>query len=302
MSNLPITAKVSKNGELELAGIPVSDLVKEFATPLYVLDEKTVRERCREYKTSFRSNYPNVEIIYACKALCTTAVLKIIFDEGIGADVVSGGELYTALKAGVDPKKIYFHGNNKSAAEIQEGLKAGIGRFVADNIEELKVLDEMAGKMRARAHVLLRINPGIEAHTHEFVRTGQTDSKFGFAKDNVVEIVSLIDKMKNVNFVGLHAHIGSQILETAPFLAEIDVLLELAKAIHDRTGIECEEINMGGKEKANTTELRQIYVIVTSTIKTKIEGSIIISYRIDHLEYSSTSSIFTRRSRKESHI
>lgn len=246
MSNLPITAKILSNGHFQVGGCDVASLAGEFGTPLYVMDEKTIREKCREYTVSFRSRYPNVEVVYAAKALCTAAVLKITGSEGLGVDVAGGGELFTALKAGCSPKKIYFHGNNKSKNEIREGLKAGVGRFVVDNLFELKNLDEISGGMGIRADILIRINPGIEAHTHEFVRTGQVDSKFGIPKDKVLDAVMLIDKMKNVNFSGLHSHIGSQILDVAPFVANLDVLLELSKDIHNKTGIHAEEISIGG--------------------------------------------------------
>lgn len=245
MSDLPLTFKVNK-GQIEIGGVPAAELVKEFGTPLYVLDEKTLRERSREYKTSFKSRYPNTEIIYAAKAFCSTAILKIMQDEGLGADVVSGGELQTALKAGMNPRKIYFHGNNKSAAEIEMALKSSVGRIVVDNFDELKRLDDISIRTGMRADCLIRVNPGIEAHTHEFIQTGRTDSKFGILKERVLEAVSLIDKMRNANFIGLHAHIGSQIFDLEPFSAEIDVLLGIAKDIYDKTNIGIEELNIGG--------------------------------------------------------
>jgi diaminopimelate decarboxylase len=244
--NLPLTGKIDHIGHLEIGGCDVSDLAKKFGTPLYVLDEKDIRERCRAYKTLFKSKYPNSDIIYASKALSTTGLLKIIADEELGVDVSSGGELYTALKAGFSPRKIYFHGNNKSIHEIEEGLAASVKTFVADNFEELKVLDELTVKMGKRVNVLIRVNPGVEAHTHDAVKTGQTDSKFGIGKDRVLEAVKLISSMRHVKFAGLHAHIGSQIFDSEGFISEIDVLVDLAKRIYEELKVKSEELSIGG--------------------------------------------------------
>lgn len=246
MANHPVSSRISKQGHFEIGGCDVAGLVAEFGTPLYVIDELTVRERAREYKTSFKAKYHNTDIVFASKSFCSTAILKIMQEEGLGVDVVSGGELYTALRAGCDPKKIYFHGNNKSKAELEEGLKAGVGRFVVDSFEEIKNLDEITKKTGIRADVLIRVNPGIDAHTHEFIQTGQIDSKFGIGKDLVLKAVQEIGRTKNVNFMGLHAHIGSQILDTKPFVAEVEVLLGLAKEITANTKDSVEEINIGG--------------------------------------------------------
>ncbi len=233
-SNFPVTAGVNKSGIFEIGGRDVVGLAKEFGTPLYVVDEGTIRERCRSYKTSFRANYPDIDIVYASKALCTTGILKIIADEGLGFDVVSGGELYTALKAGCDPKRLFLHGNNKSPQELKEALDAGVHRIVADSLSELEALDNLTKGGGHRAEVLLRINPGIEAHTHEYIKTGQVDSKFGIAKSDILNVIKLIDKMKNIKFRGLHAHLGSQILKPDAFVEEIDILTKLAKEIYKK--------------------------------------------------------------------
>src|SRR5512135_2533355 len=160
--NLPDSAGINEQGNLTVGGCDLAGLAKEFGTPLYVMDERTIRERCREYLKCFRASYSNTEIAFACKALCATGILEIIASEGFGFDVSSGGELYTALKAKADPKKLYFHGNNKSAKEIREGLAAGVGRFVVDNIFELKNLDAATRELGLRANILIRVNPGIE--------------------------------------------------------------------------------------------------------------------------------------------
>jgi len=274
MGNLPLTYKIN-NGQSEIGGMPALELAKEFGTPLYVFDEQTIRETCRRYKDSFKSRYPNTEIVYASKAFSSTAILKIMQDEGLGADVASGGELYTALKAGMNSRKIYFHGNNKSPSEIEMALKSSVGRVVVDNFDELKRLDEISVRTGMRADCLIRVNPGVEAHTHEFIQTGRTDSKFGITKERVLEAVALIDKMRNINFVGLHAHIGSQIFDVSSYSALIDVLLGLAKEIYEKTEIEIEELNIGGglgvsyleEDKAPTIEA--LAASVTSHLKEK---------------------------------
>ena len=240
MKTLPDSAKTNDRGQLEIGGCDVIDLAKEFGTPLYVMDEMTLRDRCRQYVKAFKEHYPNSEIVFASKALSTVGISEVIASEGLGFDVASGGELYTVLKAKVDPKKIYFHGNNKSPQEIKEGLQAGIGRFVVDNEYELTNLDRLAQETGLQAKIHFRVNPGIEAHTHEFIQTGKIDSKFGIARDQLDNLVHMARKLKHVRLVGLHSHIGSQILDVKPFVAEVELLLGLVKKY------ELEEINIGG--------------------------------------------------------
>lgn len=238
--NFPDSAAVNERGHLQIGGCDVVDLAREFGTPLYVMDEVTLRNRCREYLHSFRLHYPNIEVVFASKALCTVGISEVIANEGLGFDVSSGGELYTVLKAGADPKKIYFHGNNKSLRELEEGLKAGIGHFVVDHVQELEKLDTLTQKLKIKASVLIRINPGIEAHTHEFIQTGKIDSKFGVQISRLEELVPSVRKMKFVEFLGFHAHIGSQILEVAPFVAEAELLLGLTNKYN------ATEMSLGG--------------------------------------------------------
>ena len=240
MRSFPDTAKVNLRGHLDIGGCDAVDLAKEFGTPLYVMDEATLRERCRRYIKNFHSYYPNSAVVFASKALSTVGASRIIASEGLGFDVASGGELYTVLKAGADPKTVYFHGNNKSPKEIKEALELGIGRFVVDNEWELANLDKITRETGLRAHILFRINPGIEAHTHEFIQTGKIDSKFGIAQDQLDSMVQLVGKMKLVDLVGLHAHIGSQIFDIKPFVAEVELLLGLI------TKYDLAEINIGG--------------------------------------------------------
>lgn len=238
--SLPNTAKTNKLGHLEVGGCDVVGLAEEFGTPLYVMDETTLRDRCRQYVTAFRSHYPNSEVIFASKALCTVGISEIIASEGLGFDVSSGGELYTVLRTNVDRSKVYFHGNNKSPREIEEGLEAGIGCFVIDNEQELKNLEQAASRVNRTARVLVRVNPGIEAHTHEFIQTGKIDSKFGVPQDQLDDFVKAVRKAGNIKLAGFHAHIGSQILDLKPFIAEAELLLELT----NKHGTE--ELNIGG--------------------------------------------------------
>ena len=239
MRNLPDTAKV-KHDHLIIGGCDTVDLAREFGTPLFVMDETTVRNRCRKYIDSFRKYYPNTDIAFACKALCTAGILKVVASEGMCLDVSSGGELYTALKSGCDSKKFYFHGNNKTRAELKMALEAEIGRIVVDTVQEIENLDEITQQLGIRAEVMMRINPGIEAHTHEYIKTGTIDSKFGVPQNEIDDAVKKIKSKKLLSLVGFHAHIGSQIFDTQPFVDEVKLLLNLTKKY------DTHELNIGG--------------------------------------------------------
>ncbi|MBU0502610.1 MAG: diaminopimelate decarboxylase, partial [Candidatus Margulisbacteria bacterium] len=232
--------KINKLNHLEIGGVDCLDLAQEFGTPLYVMDEATVRNRCRGYLDSFRKYYPNTEVAYACKALCTAGILKVVDSEGMCFDVSSGGEVYTALKSGIDPKKLYFHGNNKTRAELKMALEAGVGRIMVDTTQEIINLAQITKELGRPAEVMMRINPGIEAHTHEYIKTGLIDSKFGVPQNEIEEAVQFIQKREQIKLVGFHAHIGSQIFDTKPFVDETKLLIELTK----RYGTE--ELNIGG--------------------------------------------------------
>lgn len=240
MRNLPDTAKINKHNHLEIGGVDSVDLAKEFGTPLYVMDEATIRNRCRQYIDSFRKYYPNTDIAYACKALCTAGILKVVDSEGMCFDVSSGGEVYTALKSGCDPKKFYFHGNNKTIAELKMALEVGVGRIMVDTTQEIINLDEITKELGQGVEVMLRINPGIEAHTHKYIKTGLIDSKFGVPQNEIDEAVKMIQKHKYIKLVGFHAHIGSQIFDTKSFVDEVKLLLELTMKYQTH------EINIGG--------------------------------------------------------
>jgi diaminopimelate decarboxylase len=240
----PLTAERTPDGVLTVGGVRVSDLADAHGTPLWVVDETDLRERCRRYVEGF----PDVAVAYASKAWCTVGILQLVVDEGLWIDVVSGGELHTALVAGVDPALLIFHGNNKSADELDRALEVGVGRIVVDSFDELERLERLAAAREVTATCWLRITPGIDAHTHEYVRTGHDDSKFGFtlslglADDAIVRARDL----PHIDVVGIHAHIGSQIFGTDPFIANAEVALDLLARWRDEHGVELAELNLGG--------------------------------------------------------
>jgi len=238
-----------KNGRLAIGGIDVISLCEEFGTPLYIVDEALIRKNCRIFKESLLKYYgENSFCAFASKAFSCVYMYRVLKDEGLGTDVVSGGELYTANIAGLPAEKIFFHGNNKSDNEIDFGVRLGVGRFVVDNIEELKRLDRSASDQGKVMDISFRIKPGIDAHTHDFVRTGQIDSKFGVALETgeAYEFVKTALSMKNVRLVGVHCHIGSQIFEIEPFALAAKVLVNFIREVKERFGYEIKEINLGG--------------------------------------------------------
>lgn len=242
----PVTTKINENGHLEIGGCDLVELAEKYGTPLYVFDEKTIRTIANEYKTAFK-DYPNINMLYAAKAFMTKAICKIMSSEGFGFDLVSGGEIYTAHSAGVDMSKCLFNGNNKSYEELQLALEVGVGKFSVDNFLELALLNEAAGAAGKKADILLRITPGIECHTHEYIQTGHLDSKFGFDLTQIDDALELLrDEYENLNVIGLHAHIGSQIFETKIYYDEVEVILKEIARIREKFGIELHTINLGG--------------------------------------------------------
>ena len=242
----PVTTEINKEGNLSIGGCDLVGLAKKYETPLYVLDETTLRSICKDYKEAF-SPYKNVNMMYASKALCTIATSAILAEEGFGFDVVSAGEIYTVYNAGVDMKKVLFNGNNKSVSEINLALELGVGRFSVDNFLELALLNDLAKSKNKIAEILLRITPGIECHTHEYIQTGHLDSKFGFDLTQIDDAVSLIlDEYSNLKLKGLHAHIGSQIFETKVYHDEIEILVKELARLDEKFGLQLDEINIGG--------------------------------------------------------
>lgn len=235
-----------RNGNLCIGGCDLVELAQKYGTPLYVIDEVTLRKMCKEYREAFK-NLPNIRMTYASKALCNTAIAALLDSEGFGFDVVSVGELYTVYKAGVDMKKVTFNGNNKTQDELELAVKYGIGRFSVDNFYEAELLNLIAEKNNKKVKILLRITPGIECHTHEYIQTGQIDSKFGFDLSQLDEIINLIKtEYANLDLMGLHAHIGSQIFELKSYYDEIDVLIKILADINNKYALDLSEINIGG--------------------------------------------------------
>lgn len=243
------TLKVNPNGHLEIGGCDAVELAKEFGTPLYVFDEAYIRSMMRVYKKTIEKEYGgNGNVLYASKAFSCEAVYRIAEQEKIGCDVVSGGELYTALKAGFTAKNVYVHGNNKTLTELEEAVAAGVGGIVVDSFREADIINALAGKKGVKQNVLIRVNPGVEAHTHAFVQTARTDSKFGFSISDgaAAEITSHVLKLENINLKGFHCHIGSQIFEKQSFVLAAEKMMNFISFIKGSTGFEASVLNMGG--------------------------------------------------------
>lgn len=250
----PLTLQTNAGGNLQIGGCDMVELANKYNTPLYILDEYTIRSICNDYKDAFKA-YPKVNMMYASKALCTQAVSAILADEGFGFDVVSAGEIYTVYKAGVDMSKVVFNGNNKSFEELNLAMQYGVGRISVDNFFELSLLNEVAKSHNKIADILLRITPGIECHTHEYIQTGHLDSKFGFDLTRIDEAVELIlEQYRNLKLHGLHAHIGSQIFETTIYSDEIDILIKELARLDEKFGLKLDEINIGGGLGVKYTE------------------------------------------------
>lgn len=240
----PITLEEKEH--IYIGGCDLVELVKKYGSPLYVIDEDTLRGICRDYKDAFK-DYPNIKMMYASKALCTSAISRILDEEGFGFDTVSAGEIYTVYKSGVDMAKVLFNGNNKSRKEIELALELKVGRFSVDNFYEAELLNQIAGEKGVKVDILLRLSPGIECHTHEYIQTGQIDSKFGFDLTQVHRIIELIlNEYKNLKLRGVHAHIGSQIFELKSFEDEVEILIKELSRINTKFNLNLDEMNIGG--------------------------------------------------------
>ena len=269
----PITTVINSKNNLEIGGCDLVDLAKNYGTPLYVIDEKSLRTICQEYKNAFRE-YPKTNFMYASKALCTSALSKIISDEGFGFDVVSGGEIYTLKNAGINMKNVLFNGSNKTFEELEMAVQYDIGRISVDNFYELELLNDLTIKYSKNVNILLRITPGIECHTHEYIQTGHSDSKFGFDLTQIDDAVNFIkNNCKKLILKGLHAHIGSQIFETQVYYDEVKILINELTNIKNKYGISVDEINIGGglgvkyTEDDNPPSIFEISNTIISSIK-----------------------------------
>ncbi len=240
---------VNEKGNLTIGGTDTVELAAKYGTPLYVMDEQTVRTNCRRFNDSIKKFYGDMgRVHYASKALSCMEMCRIVGSEGLGLDAVSIGELYTAVKAGFDPAKIGFHGNNKTNEELSYAVEIGVGHIIVDNISELHRLEKIAEEQGKKPHIMFRIKPGIDAHTHDFVKTGQIDSKFGFALETgeAFEAVKEAVACKNVELYGVHCHIGSQIFDIAPFEEAAKVMLTFIAKIKNELDYEIKGLNLGG--------------------------------------------------------
>ncbi len=242
----PAGSSVSESGHLVIGGCDAVDLAAEFGTPVYVYDEDGLRAKCREFRSEFGGRYADVVVAYSGKAFLNSAIVHLIEEEGLGLDVVSGGELGIADAAGFPMDRVYFPGNNKSAAELEMALDLGVGRIVVDNFHELEMLGELTSKRGQVADVLLRLTPGVDPHTHRYLITGNIDSKFGVPLVQAEQMISRAMALPAVNPVGLHFHIGSLIFENEPYVASVATMIGLAAEMKRKHGFEMAELDVGG--------------------------------------------------------
>ena len=241
--------EVNSAGHLEIGGCDTVDLAQKYGTPLYVMDENKIRNTCRKFKNSIEKYYQsNGLVCYASKAFSCIGIYQIVEEEGLGADVVSGGELFTAVKAGFPMEKVFFHGNNKTVEELTYAISVGVGTIVVDNLFELELLERIAASAGKNVKIMFRIKPGIDAHTHDFVKTGQIDSKFGFAleTDEAMDAVKTAVNLKHINLIGLHCHIGSQIFDIDPFELAAKVMIQFMGEVKRQTKLILTHLNLGG--------------------------------------------------------
>lgn len=242
------TMKEDYNGHLEIGKCDAVDLAKEYGTPLYVVDEELVRKNCRMFNDNFKSEEVDTEVIYASKAFLNLAICKLIEEEGLSLDVVSGGELYTALRCNFPVEKIYMHGNNKTEDELRLAINSNIGRVIIDNRYEFELIEYLCEELDKNIDVLLRVNPGVDAHTHEYIQTSKNDSKFGesiFSED-IYEVINGFMKSERVNLKGFHCHIGSQIFQETSFYMSVSVMTDFMNRIKFKCDFITRELNMGG--------------------------------------------------------
>ena len=244
----PFITKVNEQAHLVIGGCDVVDLAEEFGTPLYLFDETTLRQKCREFKDEFTRLHPDTLVIYASKAFLNRALALILKEEGLGLDVVSGGELSIAQSVDFPPDKVYFHGNNKTPEELNLALDLGVGRIVVDNFYELEQLNKLARKRGINQNILLRLSPGVDPHTHHYTTTGTIESKFGFplATGQAEEAINQASSASNLNLLGLHFHLGSPVSEIQPYELAIELVLGFARGMSQKFGFALREFDIGG--------------------------------------------------------
>ncbi|MGC8971635.1 MAG: diaminopimelate decarboxylase [bacterium] len=243
---LPDTAQINSLGHLEISGVDIVNLAKKYGTPIYLYDEVTLRNRMREFVSSLRDTYPNSKVLYAGKAFLIKKMAKIVAEEGLGLDVVSGGEIYVAKESGFPMEDVYFHGNNKTLEELRFALDIGVGNIVVDNLSELKLLASLV--KRRPVNILFRLTPGVDPHTHSYISTGKIDSKFGFqlGSSDLEEAIELVKTDAFLNFVGLHCHIGSQIFDTRFFGMASEIMAEQVVIFTKKWELKIQKLDMGG--------------------------------------------------------
>lgn len=240
---------INNLGHLCIGGCDTVELSEQYGTPLYVMHEESIRNACRQYKQSINKYYDGHGLpLYASKALNCLEICRIMQDEGMGLDVVSAGELFTALKSGFNPSFIHFHGNNKTHEELNMAIENNVGIIVVDNLEELNNLNKIAKEKNKKINISLRIKPGVEAHTHEFIKTGQIDSKFGFGieNDEAMNVIRLCLNMSNISLKEVHCHIGSQIFELEPFILASKIMMDFIAKVRDEFSYSIDSLNLGG--------------------------------------------------------
>jgi len=244
----PLAAEVNKQGHLLIGGCDVVDLAKEFGTPLYLFDESTLRHKCSEFKDVFCKYYPDTLVIYASKAFLNKALALIFKEEGLGLDVVSGGELSIAHSVDFPLEKVYFHGNNKTPEELNLALDLGVGRIVVDNFYELELLNGLAEERGINQNILLRLTPGVDPHTHQYTTTGTIESKFGFplTTGQAEEAVKQALSASNLDLLGFHFHLGSPVSEVQPYELAMELVLGFAQEMGKKFGFNLSEFDIGG--------------------------------------------------------
>lgn len=272
----PISSMVNEVGHLVIGRCNTVELAKNFGTPLYIIDEETFKQNANSYINSFNKHYHNVLVLYAAKAFSCTAIFKLVTNLGLGLDVVSSGELYTALQANVNKEKIYFHGNNKTLEEINMAIDNSIGTIVCDNFHDLELIQKTASKKNKIVNILIRLTPGIECHTHEYIKTGHLDSKFGFDLEQYDDVLEFIKtKGSNLHINGIHAHIGSQIFELKSFTDTVDIVLNQFLYTKEKYNIKLTELNLGGGlgiqyvQEDDPPTIDELANVISETIKIK---------------------------------
>jgi len=270
----PDTTQIDSSGTLNIGGCNTLDLANEYGTPLYVFDEDTIRNRCRSFVQEFQKRVPETQVVYASKAYINPVLVRMLTEESLGLDVVSGGELAVAIAGGLSPTQIYFHGNNKTPQELREAVQQGIGRIVVDSFHELQLLDEISGELGKKQEILVRVSPGIDPHTHAYTTTGIIDSKFGFSIQTGHAAIAVRDALQapNLELKGLHFHLGSPIFELEPYQAATDLVLRFSAQFREE-GWTIQEFSPGGGFAIAYTrdnkppEVSEYAEAITSTLK-----------------------------------